>query len=778
MLERSRNLRPSGRGGCQHPYCQECWQSVLERYGEFRIRCRGIRDPQDFLPQDLLLGLSDDERQMAYAIYDPVLWAQLQFGWVPRVTKTGLEYQGLMLRCTAQRKIFRCGRRVGKCLHGSARVLTAYGPLSIAHLYTLDPKPPILTFDLQAHSFSLTTDYLVWQNGIQPLWRLTTRSGRQTLATGNHPFLTRTWDDYSWCMAMYLRPGMPLAIPMELEYDGHALTGATLGWDEVLQVEPVQADMTYDLTVYGTHTLVADELVSHNSTTIAVRLLHFMGTTANGKVLLITPYKAQIDIIFGMVEEFISKSPWLQQSIKRNVANPYHEIEFYNGSYLRGFTSGARSGTEAGSIRGQAADIVILDEMDFLSPGDINAITAILHDHPDTQLWAASTPTGRRDKFYEWCHSPRYKEFHFPSNVLLHWDEEMEAEQRENLTELGYKHEVLAEFGDEEEGVFQKHLIESALRDYRYEDLHPETGWVYGMGIDWNSEAFGTEIIVVGFNGETFRVVASTNVSKAGWNQLAAIEAVIAMNRQWQPMFIKADEGFGSTSIEVLKKYGLDRAGTNAVDARLPHILEAVNFSAKIEIPDPITKTKIKKPMKPFLVENTVRFFERQNLEISRYDTILINQLENYIIKRRTSVGMPIYCARKPKIGDHKLDGLMLALMGFTERFSDLMQVPYTALIRFTGRPGEHLAQQQRLEELAPEVVVESSRIQTGRLTRGRPEMYDRMSTSPQAVTPSMHGGNPLWNSGGLWRWPGFLRDEPPPTRTIKLHRRPTRRNI
>lgn len=583
--------------------------------------------PEDIIPPRLLVQFSEEERLTAFSIYDPVVWAKLNCGWVPRVSRDGLEYQSLMLRCTAQRKVFRCGRRVGK------------------------------------------------------------------------------------------------------------------------------------------------------STTIAVRILHFMSTTARGKVLLVTPYKAQIDVIFGMVEDFVAKSPAMQHSIKRKVSNPYHELEFYNGSYLRGFTSGTKSGAEAGSIRGQAADIVVLDEMDFLSDADIDSISAILHDHPDTQLWASSTPTGRRGKFFEFCRSPRFKEFHFPSQVLPHWDEDKEAEAREQLTESGYLHEVLAEFGEEEEGVFQKRYIDAALSDYAYGDCRPEPGWVYGMGVDWNTEAFGTEIVVVGLHNGRLRVVETANIARLGWNQLAAVETVIALNRKWQPLFIKADEGFGSTAIEVLKKYGCEQVGRSEVDARLKDIVDGINFSSKIEVPDPITREKIKKPMKPFLVENAVRLFEQGMVEISKYDAVLIDQLENYIIKRRTESGMPVYCPRQPRIGDHKLDGLMLALLGFTEKFSGLMQVSYTTVVRFAGRPGEAYHKQQQLRELQPSVVLEDPRLQKDRLYRSGRPLHDRMQVSPQALSSLTGSVNPWGHPVRLWKWPGFFRDEPPPRR-LKTSNRPSRKNI
>ena len=38
----------------------------------------------------------------------------------------------------------------------------------------------------------------------------------------------------------------------------------------------------------------------------------------------------------------------------------------------------------------------------------------------------------------------------------------------EELTEIGYKHEVEADFGEQEEGVFQNVYIQKAKEDYKY----------------------------------------------------------------------------------------------------------------------------------------------------------------------------------------------------------------------------------------------------------------------------------------------------------------------
>lgn len=57
-------------------------------------------DPSDFS--------SIAEYKDATILLDPIAWAHAEFGWEPRF------YQNDMLSCTAQYKLYRCGRRIGK----------------------------------------------------------------------------------------------------------------------------------------------------------------------------------------------------------------------------------------------------------------------------------------------------------------------------------------------------------------------------------------------------------------------------------------------------------------------------------------------------------------------------------------------------------------------------------------------------------------------------------------------------------------------------------------
>ena len=516
---------------------------------------------------------------------------------------------------------------------------------------------------------------------------------------------------------------------------------------------------------------------------ICVLMLFKAFVNERHKVLVITPYRSQIELIFKRIKELIYQSPDLSNSIKREVANPYHEIEFFNGSYIRGFTSGSKTSQGAGAVRGQPADMIVLDEADYLTTDDVNAVVAILNSRPHCELYASSTPTGRRDHFFRWCQkAPNYREFHFPSYVIPHWNHELEEELKASLTESGYIHEILAEFGEEEEGVFQVKYREAAEQDYFYREIHPDPNkYVVGVGVDWNSSSIGTEIYIVVWDKTTQRFLGAKamTVSRIGWTQLKAMEEIKKINREWDPDFIYVDEGYGATQVEVMRAWSQSEAlvkGPSHADGKLAKRLKAINFSSKIEVPDPLTKQMIKKEMKPYMVENAVRMFERGLFNFPRSDETLKDQLGGYIILRRTQLGKPVFGAREERIGDHRLDAMMLAFLGFHVEFSDLLKLHFTSKIAFA----QNLRGPRKEKPEEGETLVRDPQAEKRKNPRKRliPEDRSELVTNI-GMTSSRRVVGKITDTRRLWSYPGFMRDGPPPVspkkKTYRRRLRPKR---
>lgn len=494
------------------------------------------------------------------------------------------------------------------------------------------------------------------------------------------------------------------------------------------------------------------------------------------KVILITPFQAQIDLIFERLNTLIKASSLTQNSIRRSVKAPVYTLELHNGSLVRGFTAGTKSGGNADSVRGQTGHMLLFDEADYLASGDIDSALAIITNNPGATVWMSSTPTGRRERFYQTCLSKQWKEFHYPSHVNPMFSEQLDRIFKEQLTAIGYRHEILAEFGEQEEGVFQNSYVQAARASYKYGQYKYHQSWLYTVGVDWNDTKNGTTIAVLGLDPSRnkFVLVDKYIVSREGWTQLAACQKIAEVNRLWRPMSIYVDAGYGSTQYEVLRKFGFDSLadptkGPTHPDAKIPHILKQYDFGSRIDTRDIFTGMPLKKDAKPFLVESAMRRFETQDIEIPEYDEDLEKQLLSYVIDRITPTGRPVYKASDESIGDHFLDAVMLSIVAFVLESTPIGKPRIDSSIVFTGYFGEgkdslvegnsFVIKPDTKEKMAEE--KEKHRPSRRSLDQEQQSLF-----KSQKDLPANHTHRDT--KPGIWKWDGFFRDEPKPqTRTL-----------
>jgi len=453
---------------------------------------------------------------------------------------------------------------------------------------------------------------------------------------------------------------------------------------------------------------------------LCIEMLWYCFTNNYKKILLVCPYKSQVDVVWTQIKRLIADSPAIRTSISRTRDNP-HTIEFNNGSTIRGFTAGSKTGNKATPVRGQAAHLIVLDEADYMGEEAINAVTAILTSDPNTRLIASSTPSGKREQFYKWCtdSSLKFKQFHFSSTVGPHWTSLQDAEEqgfppeeslehyfRNTATVTEYVHEYEAEFGDEEIGVFAAIHLDACLADYRYEDWaeykydkaniatskidrkgalrYHNTLNPYIMGVDWNRPENGTHIVVLEYMVDPpkdvpyetwweecqnkWRIFWREEIHVKEMTQHFAVERILHLNRLLNLSYIYVDEGYGDVQIEMLRKrsHEAKEPRTHALSDRLVH----VNASSTIEVVDPITNQKIKKPVKPFIINNAIRCIENHEIIIPRAEDNqhkLVGQLRDFRVKKRSQEGRPIYEGE-----DHIIDAFCLALYGYADQFTEL----------------------------------------------------------------------------------------------------------
>ncbi|MGL5507157.1 MAG: phage terminase large subunit, partial [Paraclostridium sp.] len=199
--------------------------------------------------------------------------------------------------------------------------------------------------------------------------------------------------------------------------------------------------------------------------TMVVEMLYQAFNNKNFRVLMAAPYENQIRNMFTRLNELLAESPLVKSEVIAATKNPY-KIEFANGSMILGFTTG----DDASSIRGQRADWIYIDEIDFMSEYCFEVVAAVAIERPDIGITVSSTPLGKRSHFYKMCTDPKmgYSQHFHPSTHNPNWDSKMEAELRAQLTAEGYVHEVLAEFGTQEKGVFDKDALDRASEEVNY----------------------------------------------------------------------------------------------------------------------------------------------------------------------------------------------------------------------------------------------------------------------------------------------------------------------
>ena len=151
---------------------------------------------------------------------------------------------------------------------------------------------------------------------------------------------------------------------------------------------------------------------------MCVEALYQTNTNIEYVFVFVAPYENQIRLIFTRLMELVNGSPLLKRRMVRNTKNPYC-IEFINNCRIVGFTTGASSNSGGASIRGQRANMIACDEMDYLGEGDFENISMLAAERGDIKMVVSSTPTGKRGPFWKLCTDPRtgYKLHHHTRSV-------------------------------------------------------------------------------------------------------------------------------------------------------------------------------------------------------------------------------------------------------------------------------------------------------------------------------------------------------------------------
>jgi len=382
-----------------------------------------------------------------------------------------------------------------------------------------------------------------------------------------------------------------------------------------------------------------------------------------------------------LVEFFYWKDHYVILPIQKSIRRSVGTADVYN------LQSGAQNRYMAAGM--MSHNCIILDESDLLTKDDLEAIIAIQASHPACSINFSTTPTGKRETFHEVCtiKDLGFKEFWRVSHESPRYTEETDTRFRKMYTFGGYQREMLAMFGEEAEGVFQKKYVDAAIGTYELHTCVPNKDRMYLMGVDWNDHIHGTHIVINEYDPETeaFKIVAKDIVKGGEYTQLKSIDRIVELNQLWMPTYIGLDAGYGSTNEELLKIIGAKYPQTG-----LKEKMFAYNMSSKVIVKDAITGADLKKHIKPLMVEWSVQIMERglqkfPASEDSKKGKGLVHQVRSYRKERVSPDGRPVYSQGY----DHTLTAWNLTLLVFMLNETEFANS--SRMVQFTrsGSPGK-----------------------------------------------------------------------------------------
>lgn len=397
----------------------------------------------------------------------------------------------------------------------------------------------------------------------------------------------------------------------------------------------------------------------------ALWALIFEGSKRHLEVLVVAPQQHHVNTWYERFCHFIDNCPFLKSMIVERKKTPNLFIRFENGSFIN-LIPGGPEGT---SVRSKTADILFIDEADYLTPGAETAIAGLIKTH--TQVIATTTIRGNKTMFYRWCNVDKgWLNLHIDSETDPDFSPEEEAELRASgLTRQAYDREVRCVWTDADATVYPLNLLDraAAYDEWEYEDyINPSmslpTSGPCFMGVDWDKYGAGSTLLVLqedmGENSPThgmLRVVYREEIPRTDHSLMKAVERVIWLNDYFSPNRINCDRGYGEHQVETLQAHGLAHPETH-----LHERVVGIASQSRIELVDPVTGAGMKKPLKAYMVARSQYLLEQDKFAFTRADTLLLEQLAEYEV---IDAEKEVYTHKN----DHCVDALNLAVLAYVQ---------------------------------------------------------------------------------------------------------------
>ncbi len=308
------------------------------------------------------------------------------------------------------------------------------------------------------------------------------------------------------------------------------------------------------------------------TTLAAIKGLHFAFFNAGVTVLVVSSTLRQSMILFAKIKSMVESNPLLRLKL-RNASRTM--IEFDHGSRIVALPCGPTGY----SLRGHTADMVLLDEANFVPEQVVDGvIRPMLIARPKSKLIMLSTPWSRSHPFYRAISQkePGFHVYSWPTRLNpLVLPEKLESE-RSALDELTFRREYEAQFVEEVNCYFPSQLILQCV-DGEYELLRDEAVFagsfkgLFYLGVDFGKRIDHTAIAVVEELADRVLRLVYLKQLPLGTSYTSVTGWIRRLNDSFQ---------FSSVALD---QTGVGEAPTEDVKAFLPQA-EGVILSSKMKL--------------------------------------------------------------------------------------------------------------------------------------------------------------------------------------------------
>lgn len=403
-------------------------------------------------------------------------------------------------------------------------------------------------------------------NGVHPVLRVTTRTGRSVDVTPNHPL--RTFE--GWKAAGELDVGERIAVPRRLPV--RDLVESAVLWDEVVDIQVLGEQETWALCVPGLENYVANDIVNHNSTFFSYAYPIWRAWREPGcEVYIFSKTQDQaiefLDIILngrnnlkGLIATSSLEHLVPRDRTKTGVRVKKTDLRLTNGSRIRAVGYGK-------AIRGAHPKYIVLD--DPLNDDDMWSDTqrekhieyfksAITHMvPPDGQICVVGTPYHISDLYGFLRKNPKYVFRRYPGilkdpktgeqKALFPWRWPIEEllDKKIEVGPVSFAREILCEPITDDLAIFPSWLFPPLYDDKLV--MRPTKseiqarGWTTFIGIDIARSAnVGADYFVIfvqAKDNEGTRFLVDIRRER-GWTFKQQIDLIKIMSARYDPAIV------------------------------------------------------------------------------------------------------------------------------------------------------------------------------------------------------------------------------------------------